>query len=397
MVRNECVLWWHKASGYDIIHAQENTRQCRFYFLIGDQVSFFTTLNYSSCNEDGLTELKALDISPSDSVCCITGSGDRPLHLLLGDPARILAFDLNPAQNYLLELKLAAIREFDYPEFVQFLGLHPSVKPRWESYHALRPQLSAGAARWFDDRRRMLERGILYEGRWERYFRMASVQMCAMRGKKIRQLFAFDDLEKQRQFVHEQWNTAGWRLFLRLSFNPVAFRFVLRDPGFYAYADPQRPAWKYIYERMTEFLENHLARSSFMMALVFHGRFFDPLHYPPYLREENFDFMKTRIGRITYRTAALADVISDPALATCNKYSLSDVSSFLSTEDYQHLLASFAKKRGVRFCLRDFLTCRTPPAQSEAGGLRFLTELQEQLAREDTSLGYLFTIGVTDP
>jgi S-adenosylmethionine-diacylglycerol 3-amino-3-carboxypropyl transferase len=365
--------------------------------LIGDQVSFFTTLNYSSCNEDGLTELKALDISPSDSVCCITGSGDRPLHLLLGDPARILAFDLNPAQNYLLELKLAAIREFDYPEFVQFLGLHPSVKPRWESYHALRPQLSAGAARWFDDRRRMLERGILYEGRWERYFRMASVQMCAMRGKKIRQLFAFDDLEKQRQFVHEQWNTAGWRLFLRLSFNPVAFRFVLRDPGFYAYADPQRPAWKYIYERMTEFLENHLARSSFMMALVFHGRFFDPLHYPPYLREENFDFMKTRIGRITYRTAALADVISDPALATCNKYSLSDVSSFLSTEDYQHLLASFAKKRGVRFCLRDFLTCRTPPAQSEAGGLRFLTELQEQLAREDTSLGYLFTIGVTDP
>jgi S-adenosylmethionine:diacylglycerol 3-amino-3-carboxypropyl transferase len=134
-----------------------------------------------------------------------------------------------------------------------------------------------------------------------------------------------------------------------------------------------------------------------MMALVFHGRFFDPLHYPPYLREENFDFMKTRIGRITYRTAALADVISDPALATCNKYSLSDVSSFLSTEDYQHLLASFAKKRGVRFCLRDFLTCRTPPAQSEAGGLRFLTELQEQLAREDTSLGYLFTIGVTDP
>jgi S-adenosylmethionine-diacylglycerol 3-amino-3-carboxypropyl transferase len=57
-------------------------------------VSFFNTLNYSSCNEDGLAELKALDISSSDSICCITGSGDRPLHLLLGDPAHILSFDL---------------------------------------------------------------------------------------------------------------------------------------------------------------------------------------------------------------------------------------------------------------------------------------------------------------
>ena len=359
-------------------------------------MSFFNTLNYSSCNEDGLAELKALDISSSDSICCITGSGDRPLHLLLGDPAHILSFDLNPAQNHLLELKLAAIREFDYSDFVRFLGLLPSEKPRWDSYCVLRSHLSPEAAHWFDGRRRILERGILYEGRWERYFRTASSQMRVLRGKRIRQLFAFDDLEKQRPFVHEQWNTADWRLLLRLSFNPLAFRFVLRDPGFYAYADPQRPAWKYIYERMTGFLENHLARSSFMMALVFRGRFFDPLHYPPYLREENFGFLKARVGRITFRTAALFDVISDPAHAACNKYSLSDVSSFLSAEAYQRLLVFFATRKGIRFCLRDFLTSRMPPVQNECGSLHFLSELQEQLAREDTSLGYSFIIGVTD-
>jgi S-adenosylmethionine-diacylglycerol 3-amino-3-carboxypropyl transferase len=359
-------------------------------------VSFFNTLNYSSCNEDGLAELKALDISPSDSVCCITGSGDRPLHLLLGDPAHILSFDLNPAQNYLLELKLAAIREMDYSEFVQFLGLHPSVTSRWESYGSLRPQLSAEAAKWFDGRRGMLERGILYEGRWERYFRMSSSHMRLLRGEKIRQLFAFDDLQKQRQFVHEQWNTRGWRLLLRLSFNPLAFRFVLGDPGFYAYADPQRSAWKYIYDRMTCFLEHHLARSSFMMALVFHGQFFDPLHYPPYLREENFMFLKARVGRITIRTAGLFDVLADPAHAACTKYSLSDVSSFLSVEAYQQLLTIFANKKGVRFCLRDFLTSRLPPLQTGNSGLRFLAELQDQLALEDTSFGYTFIIGVND-
>jgi S-adenosylmethionine:diacylglycerol 3-amino-3-carboxypropyl transferase len=147
---------------------------------------------------------------------------------------------------------------------------------------------------------------------------------------------------------------------------------------------------------MTCFLENHLARSSFMMALIFQGRFFDPLHYPPYLREENFTFLKARVGRIRIETAALFDVLSNPAHAACNKYSLSDVSSFLSVEAYQRLLTFFANKKGVRFCLRDFLTSRLPPLEASQAGLRFLTDLQERLALDDTSFGYTFTIGVNE-
>ena len=60
---------------------------------------FFETLNYSSCNEDGLAEQRALELGPADHVCCITGSGDRALHLLLGNPARVSAFDRNAATS----------------------------------------------------------------------------------------------------------------------------------------------------------------------------------------------------------------------------------------------------------------------------------------------------------
>jgi S-adenosylmethionine-diacylglycerol 3-amino-3-carboxypropyl transferase len=357
-------------------------------------VSFFNTLNYSSCNEDGLAELRALEVSPGDTVCCITGSGDRVFHMLLGNPAQVVAFDLNPAQNYLLELKAAAIREMDYSDYAQFLGLHPAINPRWESYLGLRLQLTPDAARWFDARRRMIERGILYEGRWERYFRMSSWQLRLLRGNKIRQLFDFDDLEKQREFLKEHWNTWGWRLLLRLTFNRLAFRIVLGDPGFYAYADDQRPPWQYIYDRMTCFLEHHLARSSFMMALVFYGTFFDPLHYPPYLREENFACIKARLQRITIRTASLFDMLTDPNNRKCNKYSLSDVSSFLNASEYERLFEFFAHKPGVHFCLRDFLTRRTAPLKESTGSIHFLTDLQESLALDDTSFGYTFIIGV---
>ena len=356
---------------------------------------FFDTLNYSSCNEDGQAELLALDIAPGDHVCCITGSGDRPLHLLLGNPARVSAFDLNPAQNHLLELKMAAIQELDYPRTAAFLGLHPSPEVRWPTYLQLRPHLSPSASAWFDKRRNMLEQGVLYAGRWERYFRSSARTLNLLRGKKITRLMQFQDLEPQQSFLHTEWNTWEWRLLLRLTFNRPAFRFVLGDPGFYAHIGDAIPPWRYIYERMTTFLEHHLARSSFMMALIFNGTFFDPIHYPPYLQEQNFPVLKARLSRITLRTAPLFEVLEHPDFHSCNRYSLSDVSSFLPPAEYQRLLTFFARKRGIRFCLRDFLTQRQAPAPEQAGSIRFLTDLQQRLAEEDSSFGYTFIIGET--
>ena len=355
---------------------------------------FFHTLNYSSCNEDGLAELRALDIASGDDVCCITGSGDRALHILLGDPARVVAFDLNPLQNYLLELKIAAITRLDYHGYVQFLGLHPNPTSRWETYQRLRPLLTEEAARWWDTQRRMIENGVLYAGRWEKYFRLTSRNLRLLRGKKIRQLMRCESLDEQRAFLHKHWNTWGWRLSLRLALSHCALRFVFGDPGFYRHSHSSIPPWRYMYDRFTTFLERHLARSSFMLALVLHGKFVDPSHYPPYLQERHFATLKDRVGRITIRTASLFDILSSPESLSCNKYSLSDVSSFLNDDEYQRLLAFFVQKKGIRFCLRDFLTHRGIPAHATTHNLRFLTDLQDSLAADDLSLGYTFIIGV---
>ncbi|MCU0882928.1 MAG: BtaA family protein, partial [Hyphomonadaceae bacterium] len=73
-------------------------------------MSFATSLNFTSANEDGATELAALASVAGDRVLCLTASGTRPLDLLLGDASQIVALDMNPAQNRLLALKIAAIR-----------------------------------------------------------------------------------------------------------------------------------------------------------------------------------------------------------------------------------------------------------------------------------------------
>jgi S-adenosylmethionine-diacylglycerol 3-amino-3-carboxypropyl transferase len=58
--------------------------------------NFYSRLSYSFGNEDWLTEHKALQIQPTDSVLCVTASGDRPLNLLTKELKALVAVDANP-------------------------------------------------------------------------------------------------------------------------------------------------------------------------------------------------------------------------------------------------------------------------------------------------------------
>lgn len=355
---------------------------------------FFSTLNYSSCNEDGATELAALDIKHGDRVACITGSGDRPLHLLLGNPEKIYAFDANKTQNYLLELKIAAITELDYDSYLAFLGVTKMNKSvREELFHKLSSHLTIEAKSWFLSHKGYIKKGIIYGGRWERYFAMSSKFIQLFRGKKIGKLFSCATIEEQRTFIKSQWDTPLWRLFLRLSFNSFFFRFVFGDPGFYSFIGKNSPG-AYIHERMMAYLSEGKARDSFMMALVFYGKFFDEDHYPLYLQKKNFAILKENVYKISISNCNLFDMLESKEGRSCNKFSLSDVSSFLNSELYLKLFRIFEQREAIRFCLRDFLTQRTAPRE-QCPAIHYESALEKECQRVDTSLGYTFIIGET--
>ena len=154
---------------------------------------FLATLNYSSCNEDWETERRALQIRQGDRLLCVTGSGDRPLNLLLDNPARIVAIDLNENQTRLLRLKAEAMRRFTYDEYVELLGLHAPNRDLAALARRLPDDLRA-FWRSFDGER------VLYQGRWERYSSQVARLARMMRGDAIRTLFSFTDLDEQRGF-----------------------------------------------------------------------------------------------------------------------------------------------------------------------------------------------------
>ena len=83
-------------------------------------------INYSQCWEDPVILNEALAINSQDTVLSITSGGDNTLALLLQHPQRIISIDFNKTQNYLLELKIAAIQALNHEELLEFLGANKS-------------------------------------------------------------------------------------------------------------------------------------------------------------------------------------------------------------------------------------------------------------------------------
>ena len=355
---------------------------------------FACDFNYTSCNEDGDAELRALAIHPGERVLCVTGGGDRPLHLLLAAPAEVVAIDANPAQNALLAFKVASLRAArDWADWVALLGLREMpAEERLARLDALLPDLPPDAAAILSRRRRDVARGILWAGRWERYFAYCARNLRLQRGRLVRELLAQDNLDAQRAFVRERWDTPGWRAGLRLVFCRPALRLAFGDPGFYAHVPRDPPPWRRVHERINAYLSRHLTRESFMLELVLLGRFTEEGRLPPYLRPENFETLRARAGRIRATTAPLGAFLASDEGRAFDVGSFSDVPSFLSNTEHEALFAALASGGFRRFCVREFLARRGAPPAAYAT-FSFDPELRASLEADDASLCYDFLVG----
>jgi S-adenosylmethionine:diacylglycerol 3-amino-3-carboxypropyl transferase len=72
--------------------------------------------------EDPRLDREALKLTEEDQVVIITTAGCNVLSLAIEGPKHVYSIDRNHCQNALLELKLAAIREYDYATFWKLFG-----------------------------------------------------------------------------------------------------------------------------------------------------------------------------------------------------------------------------------------------------------------------------------
>lgn len=353
--------------------------------------SFFEKINYSACNEDSESERKALHLTPDDTVLCITGSGARPLDLLIDSPKKIISVDFNATQNHLLAIKIAAYQSLNYAEFKSFIGLENTFS-RKDLYAKLSPLLTKTTQNYWDKNLNLIKNGLLYCGTWERFLRMMA-KAAFFRKKAIKKLMTVETLEIQREFWAKHWDNDIWRAFLKLVSNRFLWTKIIREPG--ALLIPQEfDVYEYMHSRMNHLANNHLLRTNHFANLLFYGEYKPDCILPLHLREENFESIKKQAHKIETITDSLLNILDNQQLTkSITAYSLSDFSSYADTEMYNKIWTKIIQHSAdeTKFCERFFLVKRQPEILHQQIERDYLVE--KQLSDQDLTAIYTFCVG----
>lgn len=105
---------------------------------------------YNVSWEDPRIDCELLDLGATDTILMLTSGGCNVLDMMIEGPAKIVAADLNPRQNALLELKVVCIKNLTHEQFFELFA--KSNEPLFRELYAstLRDKLSPFAREFWD-------------------------------------------------------------------------------------------------------------------------------------------------------------------------------------------------------------------------------------------------------
>jgi len=304
---------------------------------------------YSQCWEDPKVLMEALAIEPNSAVLSVTSGGCNTLALLLENPTSIIAFDINPIQNYLFELKIAALKNLDYNEFLEFVGVSNS-DSRMAIFKKIKSNLTPRALKWWLENQRLIEKGIIHSGKFEKYlsiFRKHILPLIHSK-KTIQKLSSLKNLAEQRSFYKDHWANWQWRFLFKIFFSGFTMSLLGRNRALFKYVGIKNIGEHYFIK--TEYALTKIPmEDNFFMEYILYGTYRSQKRMPPYLQEKNFSVIKERLNRIKVVTANIKGFLLE---STDNKFSgfnLSNVFEAQSssvTEDLFTELARVSKNQG---------------------------------------------------
>ncbi len=182
-------------------------------------------LVYNTCWEDPRLDKVALQLGPDDNLLVITSAGCNALSYALTELNHVDAVDMNPRQNALLELKIAGIRNLDYPTFFKMFGDAKLPGAREIYKDKLRGELSPWSQeywdkkikKYFDGRRK----SFYFCGTAGAFARIIKVYIDKVGGfrKSVNALLESKTLEEQKSIWYNDIRKKLWSRPIRFLVN----------------------------------------------------------------------------------------------------------------------------------------------------------------------------------
>jgi len=317
-------------------------------------------LFFAQVREDPMLEIEALEAGPADTVVVVSSGGCTALSLLAAGAGRVVAVDLNTAQNNIVELKAAAVARLAVPDVVAFLGGSPISGPtRRAAYGLLRPDLSAESRRYWDERRRAIERGVLGSGVSERFIGViVGVMRAAIHPPgRIRRLLTCRTLGEQRALYEQEWDNRRWRLLFKILLNRAVFRHTYH-PAFFEHVE--NPSFGDHFHRLTEHaLTNVAVADNYFLHQMLTGSYPHEIAggVPPYLDGRAAAALAGSAERLLLVDGSYIDHLKTCTDGSIAGFSLSNICEWLDSAQLDQLMSEIVRTStpGARLVFRNFV------------------------------------------
>lgn len=349
----------------------------------------FKDILYAQCWEDPQMDREAFRMTEDDVVFSITSGGCNTLAFLLDNPQKVIALDLNPQQNFLLDMKISAFKALSHEELLEFMGVRDS-KNRFPLYERVREFLRPGSKGYWDNQRKKINRGIIHCGRYESYMRLLKRMVVTplIRQSVLMRFFETEDPEERAVLFQKKWENLRWwfltRIMLSRRLNTLLF-----DKAFFAFLDDTFSFGSHFAEKAKRAMTQLPMKENTFLSFILLGRYYSEDYLPQYLKRENFSIIRGRVDRIEMVADSCENYFSSLTDSTISKFNFTNIFEWMSADAFEDLLKEtirVAKDKAI-LTYRNLLVFREHPSRLNKN-IRSLKDLARSLHEKDLSFIY---------
>lgn len=299
---------------------------------------------YNQIWEDPDVDLEALALGPGHRLITIASGGCNVLNYLAADPERIIAVDLNPNHVALTRLKLAALANLpSHEEFFRFFG-SANDKANSKAYdNFLSERLDRETRGYWEKhiplhgrRINMFARNLYRYGLLGRFIGILHA-LARLHGKRLDGIVTARTPAEQRvQFEHIIAPLFDSKPIRLLSKSPVSLYALGIPPAQYdelvatSKGDPAAVLRQRVEKLACDFpiSSNYFAWQAFARSYDVENR----EAVPAYLREDVYDIIRGRTGRVEVHHASLIDFLKDQLAHSLHRYVLLDAQDWMTPD-----------------------------------------------------------------
>lgn len=289
----------------------------------------FNFIRYSNCWEDTDNLLESLNIEQNVGLS-ILSAGDNTLSMLIKNPKKIVAFDVNSTQIYLFNLKKAGFKYLEYEDLIKLLGVYNTHKS-YKIFLSLEDKLDKDTFEYFVKRPEYFKRGILNIGKFENYFHIFRKYIIPLFTTKsnINKLASFEEIDIQKDFYERKINNKRLNFIFNIFFGFKVMGKLGRDKSFYKYVDEKKKSAKNI-KFTFDYGITHIANYNNQYINYILLNKFNEECLPIYLRKENFVTIRNNIDKIEVIRSNLTNIEGK-----YDFFNLSDIFEYMSETEFK--------------------------------------------------------------